>query len=218
MSQPQAAKFYSPLEEAINIYSHVLGIVLSIVGLIFLLFKAVRFGDVWHISSAIVFGISLIVLYSASSLYHSAKDPVVRNRLRIFDHAAIYVIIAGTYTPFTLITLHGTVGWVIFTLTWSMALIGIVLKLFFTGRFNILSTSMYVLMGWMIVFAINPLIDNLTSNGLRLLVAGGLAYTLGAVLYSIKAIPLNHAIFHILVLVGTACHYFAVYFYVLPNT
>jgi hemolysin III len=217
MSQSQAAKFYSPLEEAINIYSHVLGIVLSIVGLVFLLFKAVRFGDAWHISSAIVFGISLIILYSASSLYHSAKDPLIRNRLRIFDHAAIYVIIAGTYTPFTLITLHGTVGWVIFTLTWSMALIGIVLKLFFTGRFNILSTSMYVLMGWMIVLAINPLIDNLASNGLRLLVAGGLPYTLGAVLYSIKAIPLNHAIFHILVLVGTGCHYFAVYFYVLPS-
>jgi hemolysin III len=98
-----------------------------------------------------------------------------------------------------------------------MALIGIILKLFFTGRFNILSTSMYVLMGWMIVFAINPLIDNLASNGLHLLVAGGLAYTLGAVLYSIKVIPLNHAIFHILVLVGTGCHYFAVYFYVLPS-
>jgi len=212
------AKFYSPLEESINIYSHILGIVLSLVGLVFLLLKAANHGDVWHIVSAAIFGISLIVLYTASSLYHSAKDPAVRNRLRIFDHAAIYVIIAGTYTPFTLITLHGTVGWIIFGITWGMALIGIILKLFFTGRFKILSTAMYVFMGWVIVFAINPLIDNLAPSGLQLLVAGGLAYTVGAVLYSIKAIPLNHAIFHILVLVGTGCHYFAVYFYVLPST
>ena len=218
MTQPQVAKFYSPLEESINIYSHILGIVLSLVGLVFLLLKAANHGDVWHIVSAAIFGISLIVLYTASSLYHSAKDPVVRNRLRIFDHAAIYVIIAGTYTPFTLITLHGTVGWIIFGITWGMALIGIILKLFFTGRFKILSTAMYVLMGWVIVFAINPLIDNLAPSGLQLLVAGGLAYTVGAVLYSIKAIPLNHAIFHILVLVGTICHCFAVYFYVLPST
>ena len=218
MTQPQVAKFYSPLEESINIYSHILGIVLSLVGLVFLLLKAANHGDVWHIVSAAIFGISLIVLYTASSLYHSAKDPAVRNRLRIFDHAAIYVIIAGTYTPFTLITLHGTVGWIIFGITWGMALIGIILKLFFTGRFKILSTAMYVFMGWVIVFAINPLIDNLAPSGLQLLVAGGLAYTVGAVLYSIKAIPLNHAIFHILVLVGTGCHYFAVYFYVLPST
>jgi len=218
VTQPQVAKFYSPLEESINIYSHILGIVLSLVGLVFLLLKAANHGDVWHIVSAAIFGISLIVLYTASSLYHSAKDPAVRNRLRIFDHAAIYVIIAGTYTPFTLITLHGTVGWIIFGITWGMALIGIILKLFFTGRFKILSTAMYVFMGWVIVFAINPLIDNLAPSGLQLLVAGGLAYTVGAVLYSIKAIPLNHAIFHILVLVGTGCHYFAVYFYVLPST
>ena len=212
------AKFYSPLEESINIYSHVFGIIISIVGLVFLVFKAVDIGDVWHIVSTTIFGISLIVLYTASSLYHSAKDPVVRNHLRIFDHAAIYVIIAGTYTPFTLITLHGTVGWIIFGITWGMAFIGIVLKLFYTGRFKILSTSMYVLMGWMIVFAIQPLMDNLAPQGLRLLVAGGLAYTIGAVLYSIKAVPLNHAIFHVLVLVGTVCHYFAVYFYVLPSS
>jgi len=217
MSQTQTAKYYSPLEESINIYSHVLGIVLGCVGLIFLTLRALNNGDGWHISSAIIFGVSLIVLYSASSLYHSAKDPIVRNRLRIFDHASIYIIIAGTYTPFALITLHGTVGWIIFGITWGMALIGIILKLFFTGRFKILSTSMYVLMGWIIVFAISPLIDNLPPEGLQWLVAGGLSYTFGAVLYSIKAIPFNHAIFHVLVLFGTICHYFAIYFYVLPN-
>jgi len=217
MTQVKTAKFYLPLEESINIYSHVLGIVLSCVGLIFLTLRAIHYGNAWHISSAIIFGVSLIVLYSASSLYHAAKDPIIRSRLRIFDHASIYVIIAGTYTPFALITLQGTVGWIIFGVTWGMALIGIILKLFFTGRFRILSTSMYVLMGWIIVFAINPLIENLSAEGMQLLVAGGLSYTFGAVLYSIKAIPFNHAIFHLLVLVGTICHYFAVYFYVLPN-
>jgi len=217
MTQVKTAKFYSPLEESINIYSHVLGIILGAVGLIFLTLRAIHYGNAWHITSAIIFGISLIVLYTASSLYHAAKDPIIRSRLRIFDHASIYVIIAGTYTPFALITLHGTVGWIIFGVTWGMALMGIILKLFFTGRFRILSTSMYVLMGWIIVFAINPLIDNLSAEGMQLLVAGGLPYTFGAVLYSIKAIPFNHAIFHVLVLVGTICHYFAVYFYVLPN-
>ncbi|MDX8381771.1 MAG: hemolysin III family protein [Ghiorsea sp.] len=217
MTQVKTAKFYSPLEESINIYSHVLGIILGAVGLIFLTLRAIHYGNAWHITSAIIFGISLIVLYTASSLYHAAKDPIIRSRLRIFDHASIYVIIAGTYTPFVLITLHGTVGWIIFGVTWGMALVGIILKLFFTGRFRILSTSMYVLMGWIIVFAINPLIDNLSAEGMQLLIAGGLSYTFGAVLYSIKAIPFNHAIFHVLVLVGTICHYFAVYFYVLPN-
>jgi len=211
MSAQQVVKFYSPLEERINVYSHVLGVVLSVIGLVFLLFKA---DDVWHMVSFAIFGLSLITLYTASSIYHSATDPVIRGRLRVFDHASIYVMIAGTYTPFTLITLHGTIGWVIFGITWGMAAIGIILKLYFTGRFNITSTLMYVFMGWMIVFAINPLIDNLDPAGLNLLVAGGLSYTLGAVLYSIKAIPLNHAIFHILVLVGSACHFFAVYFYV----
>lgn len=211
MSHQQVVKFYSPLEEHINIYSHVLGIVLSIIGLVMLLLKA---HDVWHMVSFAIFGLSLITLYVASSVYHSATDPVIRGRLRVFDHASIYILIAGTYTPFTLITLHGTVGWVIFSITWGMAVIGIILKLYFTGRFNIISTLMYVFMGWMIVFAINPLINNLDPAGLNLLVAGGLAYTLGAVLYSIKAIPLNHAIFHILVLAGSACHFFAVYFYV----
>jgi hemolysin III len=216
MSTSPLAKVYSPFEEAINVYSHIFGIVLSIIGLVALVIHANADGNVWHIVSFSIFGFSLILLYTASSVYHHAKDPVIRGRLRVFDHASIYVLIAGTYTPFTLITLSGTVGWVIFGVAWSMALTGIILKLFFTGRFKIISTSMYIFMGWMVVFAINPLIENLPSTGLYLLVAGGLAYTIGAVLYSIKAIPLNHAMFHILILVGSFCHFLSVYFYVLP--
>ena len=207
---------YSPTEEKANIISHAIGLAFSIVALVLLVVRASLYGDVWHIVSVAIFGVSLISLYAASTFYHSAKDPRVRSRLRIFDHATIYVLIAGTYTPFTLVTLNGPVGWTIFAASWAMAVTGITLKLFFTGRFNVLSTLMYVFMGWIIVFAISPLIENLSSEGLFWLIAGGIAYTTGAILYSIKKIPFNHAIFHLFVLLGSFCHFMSVYFYVLP--
>ena len=161
MKDTKKIKYYSPAEERINVVSHAIGIGLSIFALVLLFTKAVMFGDIWHIISFSIFGISLITLYSASTFYHSAKNPDLRKRLRVFDHAAIFVLIAGTYTPFTLITLAGSTGWVIFGIAWGIALIGIVLKLFFTGRFKIVSTLMYVFMGWIIVFAVKPLINNL---------------------------------------------------------
>ncbi len=207
---------YCVIEEKINISSHALGFVLSVVAMVLLVRHAQMYGNIWHIVSFAIFGISLITLYAASTVYHSAKNPVFRNRLRVLDHAAIYILIAGTYTPFTLITLGGFTGWLIFSISWGMALVGIILKIFFTGRYDLLSTLMYVFMGWIIVFALDPLVDNLSADGLFWLVAGGLAYTLGAVLYSIKAIKFNHAIFHVFVLMGSACHFVAVYFYVLP--
>lgn len=194
--------------------SHAVGFFLSIVALVLLVLRAVMYGNVLHVVSFTIFGISLIMLYAASSLYHSAKNEARRNRLKIFDHASIYVLIAGTYTPYTLVTLEGTTGWIIFGVSWGIALVGITLKLFFTGRFSIASTIMYVLMGWVIVFAIKPLIHNLSSEGLFWLFLGGVAYTLGAVLYSIKKIKFNHAIFHILVLVGSLCHFISIFFYV----
>jgi len=207
---------YSPSEEKANIISHAIGFVLSIVALVLLVVRASLYGNAWHIVSVAIFGASLISLYAASTFYHSAKDPKIRSRLRIFDHATIYVLIAGTYTPFTLVTLNGPVGWTIFAASWAMAVTGITLKLFFTGRFNVLSTLMYVFMGWIIVFAISPLIENLSSEGLFWLIAGGIAYTTGAIIYSIKKIPFNHAIFHLFVLLGSFCHFLSVYFYVLP--
>lgn len=207
---------YSPNEEKANIISHAIGLAFSIVALVLLVVRASLYGDAWHIVSVAIFGVSLISLYAASTFYHSAKDPRVRSYLRIFDHATIYVLIAGTYTPFTLVTLNGPVGWTIFAASWAMAVTGITLKLFFTGRFNVLSTLMYVFMGWIIVFAISPLIENLSSKGLFWLIAGGIAYTTGAILYSIKKIPFNHAIFHLFVLLGSFCHFMSVYFYVLP--
>lgn len=207
-------KTYSPLEERINVVSHAFGFFLSIVALILLVVKAVSIGGALHIVSFTIFGVSLIVLYAASTLYHQAEEPEVRGRLKIFDHASIYVLIAGSYTPFTLVTIPGTTGWVIFGISWGAALTGITLKLFFTGRFSIVSTVMYVLMGWVIVFAIKPLINNLSHEGILWLFGGGIAYTVGAILYSIKAIKLNHAMFHILVLVGSFCHFISIYFYV----
>jgi len=156
-------------------------------------------------------------LYAASTFYHSTKDTGLRARLRIIDHATIYVLIAGSYTPLTLIALGGPIGWVIFAASWAMAATGISLKVFFTGRFDLVSTLMYVFMGWIIVFAIKPLMDNMSSEGLFWLFAGGVAYTTGAVIYSIKKVPFNHAIFHMFVLLGSFCHFVSVYFYVLPT-
>ena len=210
-------KFYSPLEERVNILSHAIGLLLSIIAVVLLVTRASSYGNAWHIVSAAIFGASLITLYAASTVYHSATRAELRARLRIIDHATIYILIAGTYTPFTLITLNGTVGWLIFAFSWGMAISGIILKLFFTGRFNLVSTLMYVFMGWIIIFAVKPLIANLSTEGLFWLVAGGLSYTIGAIIYSIKKVPLNHAIFHLFVLGGSICHFVAVYFYVLPG-
>jgi hemolysin III len=210
-------KFYSPLEERINILSHASGLLLSMVAIVLLLVRASNYGNAWHIVSVAIFGASLIALYAASTTYHSATRPELRARLRVIDHATIYILIAGTYTPFTLITLSGPVGWTIFSISWGLAVSGIVLKLFFTGRFNLVSTLMYIFMGWIIVFAVKPLVASLPAEGLYWLIAGGLSYTIGAVVYSIKKVPLNHAIFHLFVLGGSVCHFVAVYFFVLPG-
>ncbi len=207
--------YYSPLEEKINIQSHAFGFAASLLATVLLIVKALKYGNIWHIVSFAVFGLSLLILYAASTIYHRAKNPKIRNQWQIIDHASIYILIAGTYTPFTLVTLHGTVGWIIFGIVWGSAVTGVVLKIYFTGRFDVLSTIMYVIMGWIVIFAIKPLYNNLPLGGLIWLFGGGIAYTTGAILYSIKAIKYNHAIFHILVLVGSFCHFMAVYFYVL---
>ncbi len=216
MEEIERIKYYSPEEEKINIISHAIGFILSIIALVLLLTHAKQHGNIWHVVSFNIFGASLIVLYAASTLYHSAKKPELRKKLRIIDHASIYVLIAGTYTPFTLVTLNGAIGWAIFGISWGFALTGIILKLFFTGKYKLISTLIYVFMGWIIVFAIKPLINNLSSDGLIWLVAGGMFYTIGAILYSIKKIKFNHAIFHILVLIGSGCHFMSVFLYVLP--
>ncbi len=216
MQKVENMSHYSATEEKLNVLSHAVGFVLSILALLFLVVHASNYGGVLHIVSFSVFGVSLIILYASSTIYHSAEDPVFRSKLRVLDHATIYILIAGTYTPFTLITLGGVTGWTIFGISWGMAFVGIVLKIFFTGKFDLVSTFMYVFMGWIIIFAIEPLIHNLSAEGLFWLVAGGISYTFGAVLYSINKIKFNHALFHLFVLIGSICHFVSVYFYVLP--
>ncbi|MFO7896141.1 MAG: hemolysin III family protein [Candidatus Cloacimonadales bacterium] len=213
MKKP-AAKYYSPLEEQINIISHKLGILLSAIALLLLVWRGLEHGSAYHIISFSIFGLTLLSLYIASTIYHSSQEPARRAHLRIFDHASIYALIAGTYTPYSLVTLQGRAGWMIFGLSWGIALLGITLKIFFTGRFKIISTLIYVFMGWIIIFALKPLLANLAPAGVFWLFAGGLSYTLGAILYGIRPLPLNHALFHILVLVGSFCHFISIYFYV----
>jgi hemolysin III len=217
MNEIEQAKFYTPAEERINILSHAAGLILSIVGLMLLLGHATLNGNMWHVVSFGIFGASLIMLYASSTFYHSAKNQDLRNRLRIIDHAAIYILIAGTYTPFALVTLKGSTGWVIFGVAWGLAVSGITLKLFFTGKYELLSTMMYVFMGWVIIFAVKPLIQNLSTEGIAWLLAGGIAYTVGAIIYSFKKIKFNHAIFHVFVLIGSISHFVSVYLYVLPG-
>ena len=206
---------YSPTEEKLNVYSHLLGLILSIVGLILLIKKSLIIENRWATVSFIIFGLSMITLYLASTLYHAATNPEKRIKLKIFDHVAIYVLIAGSYTPYNLVSLVNDNGWKVFAIVWGFALIGIIIKLFFTGRFKVVSTLMYVLMGWMIVFSFSDLQKNVSEEGINWLIAGGIAYTVGAILYSIKKIPYNHAIFHVFVLIGTFCHFFSILNYVL---
>ena len=214
MEKKTNIQFYSPTEEKLNIWSHAFGIFLSIIALVLLILKAVQQDNIWMMISFPIFGVSLILLYLASTLYHASKEPQKRFKLKVFDHAAIYVLIAGSYTPFTLVSLNGETGWLIFSMVWVMAFTGIILKLFFTGKFKIVSTAMYVLMGWLIVFYFQELTAHLHEKGVFYLILGGVLYTIGAILYSIKKIKFNHAIFHFFVLAGSFCHFLSIYLYV----
>ena len=214
MDKKTNIQFYSPTEEKLNIWSHAFGIFLSIIALVLLIIKAVQQDNIWMMISFPIFGVSLILLYLASTLYHASKEPQKRFKLKVFDHAAIYVLIAGSYTPFTSVSLNGQTGSLIFSMVWVMAFTGIILKLFFTGRFKVVSTAMYVLMGWLIVFYFQDLTAHLHEKGVFYLILGGVLYTIGAILYSIKKIKFNHAIFHFFVLAGSFCHFLSIYLYV----
>ena len=204
-------KLYSEKEERLNIISHGLGFVLSIIAFPFLIFKSLDYSGFSQSISFIIYGLSMIILYAASTFYHAAKESKKRRRLNIFDHAAIYVLIAGSYSPFCLVVLDNDLGWYMFIFVWIFALCGVILKLFFTGKYDKLSTALYLIMGWQVLFFIKPLMQNLSSTNLQLLVAGGVFYTIGAILYSISKLPYNHAIFHVFVLLGSLSHYLAIY-------
>lgn len=205
---------YSEKEEKLNVLTHGFGLLLSFLVFPFLISKSITYTSFWEVSSFIIYGVSLIILYAASTFYHAAKEPRLRRKLNIFDHAAIYVLIAGSYTPFCLIVLPEETGWYLFVFVWLFALTGVVLKLFFTGKFDKLSTALYLIMGWQVVFLIKPLMENLSSEGLFYLMAGGVFYTVGALFYSIGKIKYNHAIFHVFVLLGSFSHFLTIFFYV----
>ncbi|WBX71108.1 PAQR family membrane homeostasis protein TrhA [Tenacibaculum retecalamus] len=205
---------YSNTEEKLNVLTHGFGLLLGIIVLPFLVLKSLTYQEFWQTISFVIYGLSLIILYAASTFYHAAKKPKLRRKLNIFDHAAIYVLIAGSYTPFCLVVLPEQTGWYMFIFVWLFALAGVILKLFFTGRFDKLSTALYLIMGWQVVFLIKPLMNNLSYDGLFYLIAGGVFYTIGAILYSIKKVPYNHAIFHVFVLLGSFSHFWAIYKYI----
>ncbi len=200
--------------ERMNSITHLLGVVLAVVGLIFLVARAALTGDPWKIVSCSIYGGTLVTLYTSSTLYHSIKG-ASKKVFQKLDHSAIYLLIAGSYTPFTLVTLHGPWGWSLFAVVWGLAVIGILQDLLFAKRRGILSVMIYLLMGWIAMVAIRPLSRALPGAGMTLLVAGGLFYTIGVIFYALdKKLAHSHGIFHLFVLAGSACHYFTIYLYV----
>jgi hemolysin III len=197
-------------EELANTLTHGFGAVLSALGGAALIVLAALHGDVWLVVSSSIFVAALVLLYTASTLYHAAGSAAVRARFKVLDHCAIYVLIAGTYTPFMLGTVRGGWGWSLFGVIWGLAAAGVVFKLFFTGRFNILSTILYIAMGWLVLIAAGPLIRHLDTATLFWLVAGGVTYTAGTLFYHRPRMPFAHAVWHLFVLGGSLCHGIAV--------
>ncbi|MFK7781342.1 hemolysin III family protein [Psychroserpens sp.] len=207
-------RIQSALEEQLNALSHAFGAALGIIGLIFLILF-LKEETPYALFSVIVYGSSIIILFLASTFYHAVKGERRKHYFRIVDHISIYLLIAGTYTPVLLIVLPDSLGWELFWIVWGIAAFGVVLKLFFTGKFETFSTLLYLVMGWLIVFDFSTLADRIDTNGLLLLFSGGLFYTVGIVFYAIEKIPYNHVIWHFFVLGGAICHFFMVYFFVI---
>ena len=201
-------------EEAANSLTHGLVIPLAVAGLVVLIVFAAMQGNPWRTVTVTIYGITLVLMYLASTVYHSFRGTRVRPVVEFFDHAAIYLLIAGTYTPFTLVVLGGGLGWTLFGIVWGLALMGILLRLFVRMGSGILSTSIYIAMGWLAMFAIGPLLEVLPPGGFAWILAGGLAYTGGIIFYAWDRLPYNHALWHLAVIAGTAFHFVAVLRYV----
>jgi hemolysin III len=204
--------------ELANSLTHGFGTVMGVAGLVLLIVAAAVHGTALHVVACSIYGSTLVLLYLSSTLYHSIPSPNAKRVLRIIDHSSIYLLIAGSYTPFALITLHGVWGWSLFVVIWCLALAGVTLKIFFTGRFGALSTMTYLAMGWMAVIVMKPLLASLSPLGIFWLVSGGVAYSVGVIFYLWKSLPYHHAIWHLFVLAGSACHFLAVLLYVVPRT
>ncbi|GEN34396.1 MULTISPECIES: PAQR family membrane homeostasis protein TrhA [Aneurinibacillus] len=203
-------------EEVANAITHGIGALFSIAALVWLLVAASESGTAWHVVSFAIYGVTMLLLYLSSTLVHSFPPGKVKDIFEICDHASIYLFIAGTYTPFLFLVIKGALGWTLFGVVWGMALAGVIFKMFFTKKFMYLSTVLYIVMGWLIVLAWQPLVAGLPFGGMVLLVVGGVLYTLGTVFYMWRGFPFHHAVWHTFVLAGTAAHFFGVFFYLLP--
>ncbi|MEO8505674.1 MAG: hemolysin III family protein [Acidobacteriota bacterium] len=215
-SAPRIPSEYGFGEELAHSVTHGIGIVLSIVGLAVLVSLALARGQALHVATCAVYGTTLILLYLASTLYHSISLPRAKRVLRVLDHCAIYLLIAGTYTPFALVSLHGARGWVLFAVVWALAIAGMAFKSVATGRARIFSVVLYLLLGWCALSVLSPLSRAIPAKGMALLFAGGASYTLGVVFYAWKRLPYHHAIWHLFVLAGSIFHFFAVLVSVIP--
>ena len=215
---PMLNRAYSLGEEIANSVTHGIGAMLSVAGLTLLVTYAAIQGDVWRVVSFSIYGGSMILLFLMSTLYHSFQNEKVKQVFKLLDHCAIYLLIAGTYTPFLLVTLRGTTGWILFAIIWLLAFTGIIFKLAFRHRFKKLSLVTYVAMGWLALFVGQELARSLSAGGMAWLISGGLAYTLGVIFYVWKKLPYNHAIWHLFVLAGSLCHYTTIFVYVLPES
>ena len=201
-------------EEIANAITHGIGFLLAIACLVIVVVFSSLNGTAWHVVTCSIYGSTLVLLFLASTLYHCLSATRARQVFRVIDHSSIYLLIAGTYTPFTLVLLKGQLGWTLFALVWGMAIIGIVLKAKFTGRFRKLSSMTYVVMGWLVVFAIKPLFSALPAGGIAWLTVGGGLYTLGVIFYSMTRVKYMHAVWHTFVLGGSLCHFFCILFYI----
>jgi hemolysin III len=217
MTARAQASRYSLAEEIANSVSHGVGALLAVGGLVVLTVFAALRGNVWHIVSCSVFGVALVLVYTISTLYHGIQHPRAKALLRALDHSAIFILIAGTYTPFALVSLHGPWGWSLFGVIWGLAVLGIILQVGVLRRGTAASVLLYIAMGWVVVIAIKPLLDAVGPGGLALLLIGGLAYTAGTGFYMWRRLPYHHALWHGCVLLGSVSHFFAVLLYVVPT-
>jgi hemolysin III len=211
-------RYYSPVEERFHAVSHGIGAILSVLGLVWMLKVSINASDAWRIVASSIYGVSLIALFGASALYHGMHASPRTDLFKLIDHCAIYLLIAGTGTPFLLVAMQTSIRWWLLAALWSLAALGILSKLWLGHRYPRLSLAGYLLMGWLMIIAVPQLLDVIGGNGLTWLIAGGLCYTVGAAFYMAKRLYLHHAIWHLFVLAGAACHFLAVIWFVLPVT
>lgn len=207
---------FSKDEEIANSVIHGIGALLSIAGLVVLIVFASLYGTVGHVVSFTIYGTTMVLLYISSTMVHALPKGKAKDLFEIFDHASIYLFIAGTYTPITFIVIQGAFGWTLFGIVWGLAIGGIVFKAFFVKKYLFTSTMLYILMGWLVIMGWNRIVENISVNGVILLVVGGLCYTIGAIFYVWRGFKYHHAIWHLFVIAGTVTHFFCILFYLLP--